>query len=189
MIQRMIGAAMLRSSTYEEIEADKSALPQAIGIVILVTLCGIIGEIIASVMGGDVQPVKILGAVLSGSLFGILRWALWVTLILLVGGNMLKTDTTETDWAEIGRVVGFAYTPGVLVLLSFLPGIGSVMWLIAFIWTVVAVVIAIRHTLDFEGTGRAIVVAVITFIIGLIPWVILKVIEWMITAGPPMDPM
>ncbi len=177
MLQRMIGAAMLRASTYEEIEADRSALPQAIGIVILVTLCGIVGNVIASAVGGGVQVGGILGAVLNGTLFGVLRWALWVTLILLIGAKMLKTDSTDTNWAELGRVVGFAYTPGVLVLLSFLPGIGGIMGFIAFVWTLVAVVIAIRHALDFEGTGRAIVVAGITGVLGFIPWVILRAIQ------------
>ena len=177
MLQRMIGAAMLRASTYEEIEADRSALPQAIGIVILVTLCGIVGDVIASAVGGGVQASGILGAVLNGTLFGVLRWALWVTLILLVGAKMLKTDSTDTNWAELGRVVGFAYTPGVIVLLSFLPGIGSVLGFIAFVWTLVAVIIAIRHALDFEGTGRAIVVAGITGVLGFIPWVILLAIQ------------
>ena len=174
MLQRMIGAAMLRASTYEEIEADNSALPQAIGVVIIVTLCGIVGDVIAGATGGG---IGILGAVLNGGLFGLLRWALWVTLILLVGGKMLKAESTNTNWAELGRVVGFAYTPGVLVLLSFLPGIGGIMGPIAAVWTLVAVVIAIRHALDFEGIGRAIVVAVITGIIGLIPWLILLVIQ------------
>ncbi|MCY4578968.1 MAG: YIP1 family protein, partial [Chloroflexi bacterium] len=89
----------------------------------------------------------------------------------------LKTDSTDTNWAELGRVVGFAYTPGVLVLLSFLPGIGGIMGFIAFVWTLVAVVIAIRHALDFEGTGRAIVVAGITGVLGFIPWVILRAIQ------------
>lgn len=177
MLQRMIGAAMLRASTYEEIEADRSALPQAIGIVILVTLCGIVGDIISSATGGGIQPVGVLGAVLNGTLFGVLRWALWVTLILLVGAKMLKSDSTDTNWAELGRVVGFAYTPGVLVLLAFLPGIGGIVGFIAFLWTLVAVVIAIRHALDFEGTGRAIVVAGITGVLGFIPWVALQIIQ------------
>ena len=173
----MIGAAMLRSSTYEEVEADNSALPQAIGVVIIVTLCGIVGDVIAGATSGGVDPVRVLGAVLNGGLFGLLRWALWVTLILLVGGKMLKTDSTNTNWAELGRVVGFAYTPGVITLLAFLPGIGVLMGFIAFIWTLVAVVIAIRHALDFEGIGRAIAVAVITGIIGFIPWLILVGIQ------------
>ena len=178
MLERMIGAAMLRASTYEEIEADNSALPQAIGVVIIVTLCGIVGNVIAgATSGGEEDPLRVLWAVLNGGLFGLLRWALWVTLILLVGGKILKTDSTNTNWAELGRVVGFAYVPGVITLLAFLPGIGSLMGYIAFFWTLVAVVIAIRHALDFEGIGRAIVVAVITGIIGFIPWLILVGIQ------------
>ena len=183
MLQRMIGAAMLNASVFEEIEADRSALLQAIGIVILVTLCGIVGGIVGDIIEGDVQPVKILGAVLSGGLFGLLRWALWVTLIYLVGGLMLKTATTETSWAELGRVVGFAYTPGVIVILSFLPGIGNLMGFIAFGWTLVAVIIAIRHALDYEGTGRAIIVALITGVIGFIPWLILSFIQGLSSAS------
>ena len=87
MIQRMIGAAMLRSSTYEEIEADGSALPQAIGVVILVTLCGIVGDIIAGATGGGLDPVGVLGAVLNGGLFGLLRWALWSPLSSWLAGR------------------------------------------------------------------------------------------------------
>ena len=186
MIERMIGAAMLRSSTYEEIEADRGALAPAIVIVILVTICGIAGEVIGDALEGSVNPIEILGAVLNGTLFGLLRWALWVTLIYLVGAQMLKTESTETSWAELGRVAGFAYTPGLLTLLSFLPFINSfLLGAIAFVWILVAVIIGIRQALDFEGTGRAILVAGITGIIGFIPWLILKVIEWVITAEPP----
>ena len=186
MLQRMIGAAMLNASVFEEIEADRGALPQAIGVVILVTLCGIVGGIIGNIIEGDVQPVKILVSILNGGLFGLLRWALWVTLIYVVGGLMLKTATTETSWAELGRVVGFAYTPVFITLFSFLPqignlSIGALMQPIAFVWTLVAVVIAIRHALDFEGIGRAILVALITGIIGIIPLFLLKFVEWVIT--------
>ena len=183
MIQRMIGAAMLNASVFEEIEADRGALPQAIGIVILVTICGIAGGIIGNVIDGEGQSAGAIGfGVLNGALFGLIRWALWVTLLLLVGGVMLRTSGTQTNWAELGRVVGFAYTPGVLSLLSFAPGaIGFLFPIIAFFWTLSAVVVAIRHALDYEGTGRAILVAAISGVIGFIPWLILKIVEWIIT--------
>ena len=38
MLQRMIGAAMLRTGTYEEVEADTSATKQAMLVVVLVSL-------------------------------------------------------------------------------------------------------------------------------------------------------
>ncbi len=37
MLQRMIGAAMLRTGTYEEVEADTSATKQAMLVVVLVS--------------------------------------------------------------------------------------------------------------------------------------------------------
>ena len=181
MLQRMIGAAMLKADVFEEIEADGSALPQAIVIVVLVTICGIVASVLSSIVGGEGQSIEIVGAVLSGVLFGLLRWVLWVTVLLFVGGVMLRVDSTQTNWAEMGRIVGFAYTPGLLVLLSFIPTVGGLIGLVAFIWTVVAVVVGIRHALDFEGTGRAILVAVISAVIAAIPLLILQVIEWIVT--------
>ena len=181
MLQRMIGAAMLKADVFEEIEADSSALPQAIVIVVLVTICGIIASVLSGIIGGEGQSIEIVGAVLSGVLFGLLRWVLWVTVILFVGGVMLRVDSTQTNWAEMGRIVGFAYTPGLLVLLSFIPMIGWLIGLIAFIWTVVAVIVGIRHALDFEGTGRAVLVAVISAVIAAIPLLILAIIQWIVT--------
>ena len=46
VLQRMIGAELFNAHTYEEIEADQSALGQAIGVVILVANCGAIGELV-----------------------------------------------------------------------------------------------------------------------------------------------
>ena len=51
MIQRMIGAALFNAETYEEIEADPSAIGQAILVVLLVTLCGAVGGIIGASAG------------------------------------------------------------------------------------------------------------------------------------------
>ena len=182
MLQRMIGAAMLKADGFEEIEADRSALPQAILIVALVTICGIIGSVLSGIIGGEGQSATgIVWAVLNGVLFGLLRWVLWVTVILFVGGTMLKVSETQTDWAEMGRIVGFAYTPGLLVLFSFIPAVGWLIGLIAFIWTLVAVIVGIRHALDFQGTGRAVLVAVISAAIAAIPLLILGIIQWMIT--------
>ena len=51
MFQRMIKAAMFDVATYEEIEADRGAL-DPVGVVILVTFCGIIGSMLAALLAG-----------------------------------------------------------------------------------------------------------------------------------------
>ena len=86
MLQRMIGAAFFNAHTYEEIEADQSALGQAVGVVILVTICGVIGGLVGGILGDATAKDIILG-LCYGLAFGIIRWALWVTVILMVGGG------------------------------------------------------------------------------------------------------
>lgn len=182
MLQRMIGAAFFNVHTYEEIEADQGALGQALGVVLLVTLCGIVGGIIGSLLTG-VAGIGILLGIISGLVFGIVRWALWVTVMYLVGGGMLRTGNTETSWGELGRVMGFAYSPGVLSLFSFVPGIGWLFPTVGFFWTLAAVTVAVRQALDFESTGRAIAAVLLSAVIGFIPWVIITAIEWVVIKG------
>lgn len=186
MFQRMIGAALFNRQTYEEIEADPGALGQAIGVVLLVTLCGVVGGVVGGIMQGSAGLGIVLG-IIGGLVFGIVRWALWVTVMLVVGGKMLRTSNTETSWGELGRVMGFAYTPGVLSLFSFVPGIGGIFPFIGFCWTLAAVTVAVRQAMDFESTGRAIGVVLLSAVIGFIPWIIIWIIQWSILGGPSAD--
>ena len=312
MLQRMIGAALCKPDTYEEIEADPGAIRQAIAIVLLVTVCGIIGGLLGDILSppsyarfytftvdqaremqidlqssqdtylrlfqgvgtdatklaenddadlGDsnsriivsplaegtytveattenagetgsfsltiarrgmrLQPALVsatdacamsLGtlnggvslegtwakecessqsdgltwegvilSVVGGLFFGIVLWAMWVTLLLMVGGGLMRSADTQTSWAELGRVVGFAYTPRMLSLFAFIPSIGWLFLTIGFFWTLVGVVVAVRHALDFDSTGRAVAVVLITGVLGFIPWIIIKIIELIVT--------
>ena len=180
MLQRMIGAAFFNAHTYEEIEADQSALGPAIGVVILVTICGAIGGLVGDIIEGATALGIIIG-LCYGLAFGIIRWALWVTVILMVGGGLLRTGGTHTSWSEMGRVLGFAYTPGVLAIFSWVPAVGNLFAIAAFIWTLAAAVMGVRQAMDFEGTGRAILVVVVAGAIGFIPWILLLVIEGLLT--------
>ena len=182
MFERMIGAALFNAQTYEEIERDEGALGQAMGVVLLVTLCGIIGGVIGGLLG-EVSVIRIILGAISGLVFGIVRWALWVSIVYLVGGKMLRTGDTQTSWGELGRMMGFAYTPGVLSILSFIPFIGWLFPVVGFFWTLAAVTVAVRQAMDFQSTGRAIGVVILSGVIGLIPWVIIKGIELAILSG------
>ncbi len=182
MFQRMMGAAMFNAETYEDIEADPGAIGPAIVVVILVTICGAVGGVIDGLLG-DASGLGIILGLVAGLVFGIVRWAIWVSVLSLVGGMMLRTGNTQTSWAEIGRVVGFAYTPGVLSIFSFVPFIGWLFPVVAFVWTLAAVTMAVRQALDFESTGRAILVVLIAAVIGFIPWIIVVAVQWAILAG------
>lgn len=160
MIQRMKGAAMLDVRTYEDVEADTTATVQAAGVVLLVAVAQALG---ASGYGGR--------GIIAGAVAAIFGWLVWSGVTYLIGDKLLGGTAT---WGELLRTIGFAQTPGLLVLLGFLPVLGGLVRLAAAIWVLIAGVIAIRQALDFS-TGKAIATAVLGWLAIAIPMAILGV--------------
>ncbi len=168
MIKRMFGATFFNAHTYEEIEADPSSMVPAIGIVLLVTLCAIGGSLVDEILG-QATFLEILLELGFGLAFGILRWALWVTVIFMVGAGLLRTHHTETSWAEMGRILGFALTPGILAVFSSVPFFDWVFVWVAVFWSLAAAVLGVRQGMDYESTGRAMLVVAISGLVAVIP--------------------
>ncbi|MBI2910408.1 MAG: YIP1 family protein [Chloroflexi bacterium] len=163
MIDRMIRAARLDVSLYEEVERDTKATSQALQVVIIVALATGIGNLISMA----VTPRGLGGgaaALLAGIIGAAVFWAVWSFLIFLIGTKFFGGTAT---YGEVLRCIGFADTPGVLNILRFIPVLGGLISLIVFIWLIVAGVIAVRQSLDID-TGKAIAVAFIAGIIGII---------------------
>ena len=173
MLGRMLGAARLNVNTFEEVEKDGGATVQALLVVIIVTIASVAGALLG---GADVNVVEALGV---GVIRGVLSWALWALVTWVVGSTILKTETTEADWGQLARGTGFAQTPGILNLFSFVPVVGWLISLATFVWTFAAMIIAVRQSLDYTSTLRAFFVILIAFI----PVVILNAIVFVLTGG------
>lgn len=158
MIDRMLGAARLSADAYEDVERDSGATGQALLIVVLVTLASFIGQMLA---GEEVDVVR--GLVL-GIIRGVVSWALWALFTWLIGATILRTEDTEADWGQLARGTGFAQTPGLLMVISFIPILGGLILLVTFVWTFAGMVVAVRQSLDYTSTWRAIFVILIAFI-------------------------
>jgi hypothetical protein len=154
-INRMIGAAKLDVSIYEEVEHDSSATGPAAGVVILASIAAGIGALGAASFG-----VFILALI--GTLIG---WVIWAVVAWLVGTKLLPQPQTEADIGQLLRTMGFAAAPGVLRIFDIIPAIGGIIALIVSIWMLVAMVVAVRQALDYDNTWRAIGVVVIGWII------------------------
>jgi hypothetical protein len=161
MIRRMIRAAALDVSLYEEVEADRSSLPQALMIVVLTALATSIG-----LLGNGI------GATFSGVLFGIIGWVMWAGVTYFVGTRILGTPQTHADWGQLARTLGFAQSIGVLRIFGLIPVLGAFIIAIAVILQLVAMVIAVKTALDYTSVGRAIGVV----LIGAIPYVIIGIL-------------
>ncbi len=157
MLSRMIGAALLRSDTYEDVEHDSSATLQALLVVVLVSISAGIGGMLAD----DTSAVD---ALVFGVVGGIVSWAVWALTTWIVGSTILKTADTEANWGQLARGTGFAQTPGIFSFLVFLPGIGWLIGLIVFVWRIAAMLVAVRQCLDYTSTWRAFFVVIIAAI-------------------------
>jgi len=164
LTRRAVGAATLDIATYEEVEADTQATMQAALVVALSAIARAVGA-------SDDGSSGIIGALI-GALVG---WALWAALTYFIGAKIFHGTA---NWGELARTLGFAQAPGFLYLLGVLPVLGGLFeWLIG-IWILVAGVIAIRQALDIT-TGKAIIVALIGWVVMVIPMLVLGTAFWL----------
>ncbi len=174
MIGRMLGAARLDVATYEDVEADGKATIQALIVVIVVTIASVVGEMLG---GGD--NFDVVNALVIGVIRGVVSWAVWALVTWMIGATILKTEATEADWGQLARCTGFAQTPGLLNLFSFVPAVGGLVTIVAFLWTFAAMVVGVRQSLDYTSTFRAFFVILIAFI----PVGIINIVIYMVTGG------
>ena len=155
LLARMLGAAILRAEVYEEVEADPGATGPA-GLVVL-----------AVSLAAAAQDYE-LGWLAMGAagVTSLLQWLLWAGITWLIGTRAFGGTAT---WGELLRTLGFARTPGLLIVLA--PVVGGIGFVLQ-AWMLAAGVIAIRQALDF-GTVKA----VLTALLGVLPyWFVLALV-------------
>lgn len=154
-VDRMIRAAKLDIHLYEEVEADKSSMSQAMGVVVLSSLASGIGFM---------QEAGLTGLVI-GTVGSLLGWYVWAFLTYIIGTKLLPEPQTHADHGELLRTIGFSSAPGIIRILAIIPGLGTIVNLLASIWMLAAMVIAVRQALDYHSTYRAVGVCLIGWII------------------------
>ncbi|UCF57220.1 MAG: YIP1 family protein [Deltaproteobacteria bacterium] len=172
---RMIRAAKLDATLYEEVEADTEAMGQAVGVVVLSSVAAGIGTITRGGFAG------VIPSILLGTIFALIGWFVWAYLTYFIGTKFLPERQTKANLGELLRTIGFSSSPGLIGVLGVIPGLSSVVFYIASIWMLVAMVIAVKQALDFESTFRAFIVV----LIGGIARVIIFALLFSILGGPP----
>ncbi len=152
---RIFRAAKLDVQLYEEVEADKGAMGQAMAVVVLSSVAAGIGTIGKSGLGG----------LLVGAVVALVGWYIWAYLVYFIGTKLLPEPQTRADHGELLRTIGFSSAPGLIRVLGIIPGLTALVFLVGNIWMLVAMVIAARQALDYKSTLRAVGVCVIGWII------------------------
>jgi len=155
---RIYRAAKLDANLYEEVEADKGALGQAAGVVVLSSIAAGLGAATTTGFKG----------ILMGTLVALIGWCIWAYIAYLVGTKILPEPQTKADYGELLRTIGFSSSPGLIRVLGIIPGFLWPVSMIASIWMIAAMVIAIRQALDYESTFRAVGVCIIGWVIQIV---------------------
>lgn len=155
LINRILRAAKLDVHLYEEVEADKSAMRQAMLVVILSGIAAGVGSIS---QGGA------LGVAL-GTVMGLVGWYIWAFIIYFIGTKLLPEPQTKSNVGELLRTIGFASAPGLIRVFGVFPGVEKLVFPVATVWMLVAMIIAVRQALDYKGTVRAVIVCLISLFV------------------------
>jgi hypothetical protein len=152
---RIIRAAKLDVTLYEEVEADKGALAQSMGVVVLSSVAAGLASISTAGFAG----------ILVGTVTALIGWYVWAYITYFIGTKLLAEAQTKADPGELLRTIGFSSSPGLIRVLGIIPGLRWIVFLIGGIWMLVAMVIAVRQALDYQSTARALGVCIIGWII------------------------
>ncbi len=152
--ERMVGAMRADVKTFQEIEADPTAIGQAVTVIVIAGVASLVGNIFRS-------------GVFLGMMFlvvSLVGYALWSLLVVLIGTKLMPEPTTKADFNEAFRVIGFTAAPGVFNVLAIVPFLGPLISFVISLWMLVIGVIAVREVLDYSNTGRAIIVCLIAIV-------------------------
>ncbi len=152
---RMIRAAKLDINLYEEVEADRDSMGQAMTVVILSSLAAGVGSISSGGVSG----------IFWGTFAALAGWFIWAFLTYFIGTRILPEPQTRADVGELLRTTGFSSSPGVLRVFGLVPVLGGLVFFATAIWMLVAMVIAVRQALDYKSTGRAVGVCVLGWLV------------------------
>jgi len=166
LAERCLGAARLNAATYEDVEADPSATGQAVLVVALAAIAAGIGV-------ADQAGVE---GIVGGTIGSLIAWFVWAALITFIGTRFLPEPGTQADLGQVVRTTGFSASPGFLQVFGIVPALGPVIGLVASLWMLAAMVVAVRQALDYESTWRAVLVTVLGFVGYVLVFVLIAMI-------------
>ena len=168
MLQKIIGRVTrivtFDQTVYGEIEHDENANVEAAIVVVVSSLLGAIGRLIANRYIGNALVAFVLGILLS--------WLLWSWVTMFVGTRLFQGEATF--W-EMARTIGYANVAQAVGLLAWVPCVGVVAGLAGFVLALVFGFFAVREALDIP-TEKAILTIVIGWAVVLVINIVLGVI-------------
>ncbi|BAZ08456.1 hypothetical protein NIES4071_02610 [Calothrix sp. NIES-4071] len=157
-------AITLNTSFYEQVRNIPQNRRLALTIVILAAVSHAIGTVVILVINLATVPVLFLGFLIDVILI-IVGYYLWTYSIWKIGQWFRPIDPT---YGDLLSPIGFAYAPQVFNFLTLVPLFGRPIELILGLWSLLAVITAVRQSLHIRTRQAA--------IICLIGWSIIQIL-------------
>ena len=124
---------------------------QVITIVILAAISYALGTTVILIINRATLPIIVLSLLIDGLsvVGGYYFWTLTIWKI----GQWLRRDSLT--YGELLIPIGFAYAPQVLNFLTLIPWLGQGIELLLSIWSLLAVIMAVRQGLDIKTRWAA----------------------------------
>src|SRR3989337_3570895 len=153
---RILRSIKLDKEIYREVEHDETSLKQAMLVVVLSSIAAGVGSVPGG--GGVVRLV-------TGTVVSLILWYVWAFLTFVIGTKLLPSPETKADMGQLLRTIGFSSSPGLIRVLGFIPGFSVILFPVASVWMLAAMVVAVREALDYKSTLRAFFVCAIGWIV------------------------
>lgn len=165
-------ALALRESIFLTVQQSPQGIWIALTVVGLAGLSQAVGQSLVLFIN-HVRPRRFILAVAASVVSYMAGYVLWAATVWLVGVYAFDRDVS---WIAVAAVVGLAYAPQILAFFELTPFFGSPFGIFLSLWTLLAILIAVRTGLNLE-TWQAVVT-------GGLGWLLIQV--WRYTLGRPI---
>jgi hypothetical protein len=168
MQDRLIRAVRLDKTLFRMVADSPEYNQEATIIAVVVSVVAALGAL------GGPKPILNFFLQLASNL--LLGWVLWALVAYAIGTNLFHG---KSEPMEMMRTLAYAGIPRLLSVLAIIPCIGWIGSLAGGILSIIAGVIAIRESMEFDTTS-----AVITAIVGFILYIAASAVLWIFFAIP-----
>lgn len=153
-------ALRLNPAIYVLLQNSPYGLWYAGGIVVLAGVSESLGQSVVLFLN-RVRPPRFLLSLSMTTVSHVIGYFLWTMTIWSVGSLLTQS---ELSWHAVAVVVGLAYAPQIFAFFELTPYLGNLIWGILSLWSMLAIVIALRYGLGME-TWQALLISSLGWIL------------------------
>ncbi len=146
-------ALALNADLYEDAHDTPKTLRLALTVVLLAAVSHAIGSAVILLINRASFPILLL-ALLIDAIAVVAGYYFWAFTIWKIGQWLKPIDPT---YGDLLSPIGFAYAPQVLNFLTLIPLLGRPIELILAVWSLLAVIVAVRQGLDITTRRAALI--------------------------------